>query len=254
LTRMNFTIRGDADRISVSDMVRTLKDGMRVEIKHGLRSPEQSNLMWARLNDIAEQVTWHGQRLEPVDWKDMFTAGLRRARVVPNIDGDGFVQLGLHTSDLTKEEMSNLLDLMDAFAAQHGVTFKEHDSSSSAVAQPSQGRHGTVDDASGADGSHQNAPGVNSSEEASLLSDDWRSTYFNALTNAQGRATSLLTRHQQAMQMLGGEPNAAELAWMRRAWRAVEHRDTGKIKFAEYEARVAHLMTVPLAEIMGRAA
>jgi hypothetical protein len=45
--------------------------------------------------------------------------------VVPGLDPGSFVVVGLHTSDMTKDEMGQLLDLIDAFAAQHGVEFKE---------------------------------------------------------------------------------------------------------------------------------
>lgn len=275
MMRTSFTINGDNSRNSVADLVRTLKDGMRVEIKHGRRSPEQSNLMWARLNDIAAQVTWHGQKLEQADWKDMFTAGLRRARVVPNIDGDGFVQLGLHTSDLTKEEMSNLLDLMDAFAANHGVTFKEHSNSSDASKEPpsrdrpdtpaasgphdstaagvttsdSLGEHhvanGRADAPAGKGPDNPHTAGANPSE-ASLLSDDWRDTYLIALSGVRDKAASLLTRHAEAIQMIGGDPNEAELAWMRKAWRLVQRRNEAKLKRGEYEAELEKLKSMPL--------
>jgi len=41
---------------------------------------------------------------------------------VPAIDGRGFVNLGTSTSALTVSEMVALQDLIEAFAAQHGVT------------------------------------------------------------------------------------------------------------------------------------
>jgi hypothetical protein len=87
--------------------------------------------MWARLTDIAQQVEWYGQKLSPDDWKDMFTASLRRARVVPGIDAGTYVPLGMRTSDMTKDEFSDLLELIAAFAAERGVTF--HDSEEEAA-------------------------------------------------------------------------------------------------------------------------
>jgi hypothetical protein len=79
--------------------------------------------LWAALTDIAEQVEWYGQKLTPEDWKDMMTASLRKARVVPGLDAGSFVPLGMRTSDMTKEEFSMLLDLIQAFGAERGVTF-----------------------------------------------------------------------------------------------------------------------------------
>lgn len=87
------------------------------------RTPAQNDAMWAKLDDIAAQVIWYGKRLTAEDWKDVFTASLRKARVVPTIDGDGFVPLGMSTSRMTREEMGNLLALMDAFAAERDVVW-----------------------------------------------------------------------------------------------------------------------------------
>lgn len=97
--------------------------GTRITFQRNKRSIDQNSLLWARLSDIADQVVWYGQKLAAADWKDMFTASLRKARVVPGIDPGSFVVLGLHTSDMDKEEMGNLLDLIEAFAAEKGVTW-----------------------------------------------------------------------------------------------------------------------------------
>ena len=58
-------------------------------------------------------------------WKDVFTSSLKKQDVVPGLDG-GFVVLGLSTSEMTKQEMSDLLELMAAFGAQQGVQFKQN--------------------------------------------------------------------------------------------------------------------------------
>lgn len=73
------------------------------------------------LTEIATQLAWHGQRLTPEDWKDLFMGALRKERLVPGING-GLTSIGMRTSDLTKEEMSDLIELIDVFAAEHGVT------------------------------------------------------------------------------------------------------------------------------------
>lgn len=90
------------------------------------RSVDQNALMWARLSEISRQVDWYGEKLSAEDWKTVFTASLRKARVVPGIDG-GFVVLGLSTSQMSKAEMGDLLMLMEAFAAERGVAFRGED-------------------------------------------------------------------------------------------------------------------------------
>jgi hypothetical protein len=83
----------------------------------------QNSLLWSRLSEVASQVEWYGQKLSAEDWKDMFTASLRRTRVVPGIDPGTFVPLGMRTSDMSSEEMTNLLELIAAFGAERGVEF-----------------------------------------------------------------------------------------------------------------------------------
>lgn len=101
-----------------------LMGGNRLElvIKKEKRSLDQNAKLWATLTDIANQVDWYGQKLSADDWKTMLTATLRKQRTVPGVDG-GFVVLGLSTSKMTKEEMSELLELAMAFGASKGVRF-----------------------------------------------------------------------------------------------------------------------------------
>jgi hypothetical protein len=80
--------------------------------------------MWVMLTDIASQLEWHGHKLSTNDWKLLFLDALKReARAVPNLDGNGFVSLGRSSSDLSKQEMGDLLDLIAEFGARHGVVF-----------------------------------------------------------------------------------------------------------------------------------
>lgn len=97
-------------------------EGHVVTIKPPTRSLEANAAMWAMLNDIASQVVWHGRKLDAESWKHIFTSSLKRQDVVPNLEGTGFVVLGLSTSKMSKSEMSDLLELIAAFAVQNNVT------------------------------------------------------------------------------------------------------------------------------------
>ena len=100
--------------------------GCRVEFKEAKRTTDQNALMWASLTKIARQVEWHGLKLSADDWKLMLMAGLNQEmRLVPNIEGNGFVNLGRSSSDLSKAEMGDLIELIFAFGAKHGVVFQE---------------------------------------------------------------------------------------------------------------------------------
>ena len=103
-----------------------LMAGHRLELacKPEKRSNAQNRLMWAALSDISRQVDWYGEKLSPEDWKHIFSASLKKQRAVPGLDG-GFVVLGLSTSKMSKDEMSELLELALAFGAQKGVEFEK---------------------------------------------------------------------------------------------------------------------------------
>lgn len=96
--------------------------GYCVTISEPTRTLNQNAALWARLGDVAAQVIWHGQRLNSASWKTIFTASLKKQNVVPGIDG-GFVVMGSSTSNMTKSELADLLELISAFGAQHGVRF-----------------------------------------------------------------------------------------------------------------------------------
>jgi hypothetical protein len=98
--------------------------GYCVTVGEPTRSLEQNALMWPLLQRLADQVMWHGVKLSPEDWKEMLTASLRKQRAVPGIDG-GFVVFGERTKTYTKAQFSELIELIYAFGAQHGVLFEE---------------------------------------------------------------------------------------------------------------------------------
>ena len=111
-------------RLNALEAVKNAPDGWMVQVKEKTRSIEQNSLLWARLEEIAKQVDWYGEKLTSEDWKHVFSASLKKQKAVRGIDG-GFVVLGQSTSKMTKAEMADLLTLMEAFAAERGVNFKD---------------------------------------------------------------------------------------------------------------------------------
>lgn len=99
-------------------------DGWIVEIKPPTRTLDQNALLWPLLTELSNQVEWYGHKLTKDEWKSVMTAGLKRDKIVPGIDG-GFVVLGMSTSKMDKKTFSDLLDLIYAFGAQHGVVFHD---------------------------------------------------------------------------------------------------------------------------------
>jgi hypothetical protein len=119
-------LANDTIRSKAAHWLKIAPPGTRVEFKAPTRTLPQNARMWAMLTDVADQLQWHGLRLTPDEWKLIFLDALKReVRMAPNIDGTGFVNLGRSSSDLSKAEMGDLMELISAFGAQHGVVFAE---------------------------------------------------------------------------------------------------------------------------------
>lgn len=130
MDRRLFTLTTKERRSAVARIVAELPKFSRVEVKGPRRTNDQNSLLWARLTDFAEQATWHGERLSTQDWKDMLSGAVKIAgggvRAVPGLEG-GIMLLGLHTSDMSVAEMTDLLAYMEVKAAELSVEFTDGD-------------------------------------------------------------------------------------------------------------------------------
>lgn len=128
MSRATIIISSQAERARAAAWVSKAPWNTRLEFKEPKRSLPQNDRMWAMLTDLARQVPYHGIRLAADDWKLLFLDALKReVRMVPNLDGNGFVSLGRSSSDLSKAEMTDLIELIFAFGAQHGVVFADEE-------------------------------------------------------------------------------------------------------------------------------
>lgn len=126
MSRAQLTLCSRAERDKAKRWIEQAPPGTRVTFKESKRTTDQNSKLWAGLTDIATQLDWHGQKLTPDDWKIMFLDSLNREmRPVPRIDGRGFVNLGRSSSNLSKAEFGDLLELIAAFGAEHGVVFHD---------------------------------------------------------------------------------------------------------------------------------
>ena len=114
-------VHDTARRGAASDCLHA-EHGWIVTISEPTRTLEQNSLLWPLLDEVSKQVVWHGNKLTSEEWKDIFTASLKKQKAVPGIDG-GFVVLGTRTSTMPKKEFSDLIELIYAFGAEHEVTF-----------------------------------------------------------------------------------------------------------------------------------
>lgn len=112
-------------RTNAIQAVKNAPEGWRVTVGEPTRSLDQNARLWAMLGDISRQVDWYGKKLSPEDWKHVFSSSLRKLEVVPNLDGTGFVALGLSTSKMSKRELGDLMELMAAFGAEREVIWTD---------------------------------------------------------------------------------------------------------------------------------
>lgn len=128
MTRYSIALYGQRSKAEARRLIDSAPMGTRVEFKAEKRTLPQNARMWVLLTEIALQVPWHGVKLRPDDWKLIFLDALRREMggelsIVPNIDGTGFVNIGTSSSDLSKDEMGDLMTIIERFGAEHGVVF-----------------------------------------------------------------------------------------------------------------------------------
>jgi hypothetical protein len=101
-----------------------------MEIKPANRSNDQNDKYHAIIADIAKQAQHLGAKWEAEDWKRLLVQefckeeGISTGKVIPNLSGDGIVQLGFQTRHFNKEQASKFVEFLMAWASQHGVELK----------------------------------------------------------------------------------------------------------------------------------
>lgn len=123
--RQIFKLINNQVKARASHAVLNAMEGYVVRITPPTRSLDSNCAMWAMLSEVAAQVVWHGRKLDADSWKHIFSSSLKKQDVVPNLDGTGFVVMGVSTSQMSKAEMSDLLELIQSFGAQNGVVFSK---------------------------------------------------------------------------------------------------------------------------------
>ena len=102
-----------------------------LEIKDASKSREQEKLYHELIGQIAKQASHMGSKWDAESWKrllvDQFCkdSGIKTGVVIPNLSGDGIVQLGMQTRKFTKEQASEFVEWLHAWGAEHGVTYEQ---------------------------------------------------------------------------------------------------------------------------------
>jgi hypothetical protein len=133
MSRALIVIRDNSDRQRAAKWAASAPYGCRIEYKETKRSLPQNSKFYAMLTDIARQKEHCGRKYPVECWKAIFMHALgREVQFVPSLDEKTFLPLGYHSSDLSKGEMSDLIEFMLAWGAENGVKF--HDQRGEAAA------------------------------------------------------------------------------------------------------------------------
>ncbi|MGM4891224.1 hypothetical protein [Tardiphaga sp. 839_C3_N1_4] len=78
-------------------------------------------------------------------------------------------------------------------------------------------------------------------DEPSTLAPDWQETYLKAMARVNDRPRSLQTRHNEALQLIGGKANASEQEWMKAVYRLTERRLRCEISKDDCDAAIREI-------------
>lgn len=102
-----------------------------VELMPEGQTRDQQKLYHAIIGDIATQAQHLGAKWDAEDWKrlllDSFAkeTGKARGRIIPNLTGDGVVEVGLLSRRFSKSTASEFTEWLMAWCAEHDVTLRD---------------------------------------------------------------------------------------------------------------------------------
>ena len=126
MSRALLILSTPAMREKAKRWIDTASPSTRVEFKDSKRTIPQNSRLWAMLTDVSRQILHQGRRYSPDRWKAIFMRALgHQMEFIPTLDGKDFFPYGYHSSDLSKAEMSDLMEFIAAEGAERGVIFHE---------------------------------------------------------------------------------------------------------------------------------
>lgn len=90
------------------------------------RTDEQSRRLWAIASDIAKSgKEWGGLKLSKENWLRLLVAGVYKQKLVPSLNGDGFVFVNASTSRMTKAQISEVIAFAEAWCADNSIQLSD---------------------------------------------------------------------------------------------------------------------------------
>lgn len=95
-------------------------DGYILSVEEPKRTLDQNSRLWAMLSDVAMSKP-QGRMHTPEEWKCIFMAACGwEVAFLPGLDGR-FLPYGYRSSKLTKKQMTDLQDFIQAWGDENGV-------------------------------------------------------------------------------------------------------------------------------------
>ena len=138
MTKRVFILVHDQARRNAAAYCMVAPDGHMVRVTEPAKKREQEERYHAMISEIAKVWLFMGRKWSTDDCKrilvDAFAKVMRDAGtplhhdglIVPSIDGQRVVQLGIQTRHFYVKEASEFIEFLFAFGAQHNVTFSDN--------------------------------------------------------------------------------------------------------------------------------
>ena len=120
MTKATVILHGETSRDYAKRLIDRAPPKYIVRIVEPKRTTEQNDRMWAMLTDISRAKPM-GRKHTPDDWKAiLMNACGWECQFIEGLDGRPFPQ-GFRSSNLSKGQMTQLIEYMFAFGAEHQI-------------------------------------------------------------------------------------------------------------------------------------
>lgn len=118
-------ITNPAMRAKARHWLEKAPEGMLIKFQEPTRSLDQNAKLWACLTDISRQAEHNGRKFSPEAWKALFMSACgHEMELMVGLNSEA-VPLGLSSSALSVAQMSELIEFIHCWAAEHGIVFRE---------------------------------------------------------------------------------------------------------------------------------
>ena len=126
MSRAFLVLADDRFRAKAIDWIMKAPKDTRVTFQDPRRTLPQNDRMWAMLTDVATQKEHCGRRYTPDQWKILFMHACgREVQFIPSLDGSTFIPWGNRSSELSKQEMTDLIEFIFAWGAENSVEWSD---------------------------------------------------------------------------------------------------------------------------------